>query len=154
MFSWCKQEDTKVVYQNWQVGHVYPVPYFFRPRLFYCTPIIQVENFNFVTGYTFSLDNFVNTILPPYWKWVYTRRKGFAAHPIALRSKFSRKEFSKIYPFYVDPFSEEAARAELQTRIHKSCLPCKKGGKSTMFIQSPDFCFGKACFTARQPFKL
>ena len=51
-------------------------------------------------------------------KGVYSERKEFAL-------------WSKFFPFRVDSFSVGAYCTGKQTGRHKSCLPCKKGRKST-----------------------
>ena len=64
-------------------------------------------------------------VLPPLWKWVYTKRYEFA-----IRSKF--------FPFSVDCFSNGTWRAGKQTTLRKQAystiltiLPPKKGEKNS-----------------------
>ena len=69
---------------------------------------------------TFRGGNSVQLFLPPFSKWVYYQRKGFA--PLG----------SKFFHFRVDPFSERTWYLGKQTKSHKTCLLCKTSSVLTM----------------------
>ena len=78
-----------------------------------------------VNWHSFRGNNSFISILPPFWKGVYSKRKEFA--PLG----------SKFFPFWVDPFSEGAWCARKQAGSHKNDLPCQKMAKNLPSVSSP-----------------
>ena len=66
-------------------------------------------------------------------KLFYSRLK----RGLFLKHRICSQRESKYYPFRIDPFLDGAWCAWKQTGNHKSCPPCKNGGKSTTCINSP-----------------